>query len=149
MSAFTEGVLVLPAYDYRDDPQDGRGAHGAALVLILRGSLGAISAEFMTGWMINPLAGRYVRSVGKQRRRTGVGVDAGIADVYPSGAYVGSHIPTIHGDPCKILGQECRGDGSYTLSDQLLELLVAEGSDAVFERMRELYQDWIVAEVVS
>jgi hypothetical protein len=148
-SPFTREIKVSPSYDYRDDPDTRRGAHGAELVLILRGPLGAVAAKIMTGWMAAPLVGRYVPG-GAQARRSKPGMDGRLTDSYPNGAYVGSHsyLPRedcSEGGPCDWLGSAvCYGDGSYARSDRVLELRVSGGSDAAFEDLETLYQAWIV-----
>ena len=149
MTEFTREIKVYASYDHRDEPNDQRGAHGAELVLILRGPLGAIAARISTGWVSQPLAGSYVPGRGKQLRRDKPGVDNGLTDIYPSGSYVGAHSyePRQHFEqdgPCDWLGAAvCYGDGSYMASDKVLELLVAGGSDAAFEHLESLYQSWI------
>lgn len=146
---FTREIKIMSSYDYRDDPNDLRGAHGSDINLILRGPLGAISAKISTGWVSAPLTGHYRHGAGAQERSSRPGVDWGVRDVYPSGSYVGSHsyLPREASDasgPCTWLGAAvCYGDGSYTGADEILELLVAGGSDAVFARLEELYQSWI------
>lgn len=148
MTDFAREIKVTASYDHRDEPDSQRGAHGAELVLILRGPLGAIAARIMTGWMTHPLTASYVSGHEQERRRK-PGVDNSVIDVYPSGAYVGSHtyVPREFSDangPCDWLGTAvCYGDGSYTAADEILELLVSGGSDAAFERLEELYQSWI------
>lgn len=147
---FTHEIKILPSYDHRDDPNDHRGAGGAELVLILRGPLGAIVAKVNTGWVTRPLIGHYMPGLKRQNRRDKPGVDARLTDVYPSGAYVGSHsyVPrdncTDANGPCDWLGGAvCYGDGSYTMADEILRLLIEQGSDAVFTRLEELYRSWI------
>lgn len=151
MSDFTREIKIYPSYDYRDEPGDQRGAHGADMVLILRGPLGVIAAKISTGWMAFPLAGSFIPGR-EQRRRSGPGLDAGGWDIYPSGSYVGYH--TLHRGrsydsetaSCEYLGGEtCYGDGSYTASDEVLRRLVAGGSDLAFEHLEQLYQVWIAA----
>lgn len=153
MSEFTREIKIYPSYDHRDEPDDQRGAQGCDLMLILRGPLGAIAARISTGWMADPLVGRYVRGAGKQRRLGKPGVDAGVADCYPSGTYVGSHYLKRRGEydvrkeECEYLnGAECYGDGSYVAADEVLLKLTTGGSDAAFEHLEHLYQVWIVEE---
>ncbi len=149
MTGFTREIQIKPSYDYRDDPTSRRGAHGAALLLILRGPLGIIAAEISTGWMLRPLAGHRVVHGGPQVRRDRPGADSD-GRSYPSGAYVGSHTAQrIGGDDengghCTLLDSDvCYGDGSYLAADEILELVVSGGSDAAFERMESMYRSWI------
>jgi hypothetical protein len=148
MTEFTREIKVNASYDYRDEPADPRGAHGAELVLILRGPLGAIAAKIMTGWMAAPLVDRFVPGR-EQERRHKPGVDGGLTDIYPSGAYVGCHsyLPREgleEGGPCDWLETAaCYCGVSYSRADRTLERLVIGGSDAAFEDLETLYESWI------
>lgn len=147
---FTREIRITPAYDYRDELPGNRGAHGAELVLVLRGPLGAITANIMTGWMPAPLTGSFIRGRTQDRAQK-PGVDAGLQDAYPSGASVAAHCPVRRqhyfddNGPCDILGTEaCYGDGSFSMANEVLKLLVTGGSDAAFDHLETLYQSWIV-----
>lgn len=150
MNGFTREMEIYPSYDYRDNPDDGRGAHGCDLMLILRGDLGVITARISTGWMERPLTGEF--SPGRaQFRRPQPGVDHRVMNIYPSGSYVGTHTPAqryaydLQQNACEYLdGAPCWGDGSYTEASAILRLLVTGGSDAAFGRLEALYQAWIV-----
>lgn len=147
MTAFTREIRISPGYDYRDEPDDRRGAAGASLLLILRGPAGAITCAFDTGWMTAPLTGRFIPGQA-QARADQPGTDHTTADLFPSARYVGTHCPSpgIGREPqgdCDIIGGPCWGDGSYSISDSVLQALVAGGSDAAFARLEELYRDWI------
>lgn len=154
MTAFTREIRVLPGYDHRDEPGDNRGAHGAEIVLILRGPRGAIAAKISTGWVSRPLAGNYAHGRGEQARRGKPGVDSTLATIYPSGSYVGAHSYEPRegfekDGPCDWLGSAvCYGTGGFMASDKVVEILVAEGSDAAFEHLESLYRSWIESSAV-
>lgn len=147
---FKREIKILPAYDYRDEPGDQRGAGGARMIFILRGPLGAISASINTGWVARPLLGRWIQG-GNNQRADRPGVDRTLADLYPSGDYVGAHSPVCREGfdespgACDWLDSaECYISGSYLAAKTVLETLVTGGSDAVWEHLAELYHGWIV-----
>ena len=152
-NGFTRRIRVFAGYDHRDDPAGQRGAHGAELVLILRGELGAVSARVMTGWLPSPLAAVFRPGL-IQARRDKPGVDAGVVDEYPIGGFVGAHSfeprEGLSADgPCDWLeSAACWSDGSYASGDRVLELLVSGGDEAAFGYLAELYQTWIVGRPV-
>jgi hypothetical protein len=153
MSALEHSIRAYKGYDYRDDPNDQRGAHGLDLTLIAKGPEGAITARVGTGWMLRPLAGRYVRSSGPQARHELPGVDAGLHGGYPTGGPVVSHVPTRLKDwwqssgPCDVLGlDECFGDIGYLVGDDVLKALIEGGDEAAFAKLDEIYRAWILDE---
>lgn len=146
---FTREIKFLPAYDYRDEPGDQRGAGGARMIFILRGPLGAISASINTGWVARPLVRHWIQG-GNNQRADRPGVDRTLADIYPSGDFVGAHSPVCREDfdespgTCDWLDSgECYISGSYLAANKVLEVLVGGGSDAVWEHLAGLYQGWI------
>lgn len=151
LKGFETSMRIEAGYDHRDQPKDHVGAAGAKLILILKGELGAIATIINTGWMRYPLVKKMVWEGSKQERRLHVGVDAGVWDVYPTGAHVESHCYKPQGDndtsgygPCALLGTDvCYGQCGYTTADEVLEIMVEKGSDAAFLHMAELYKAWI------
>ena len=150
MSEFTRQIRVRASYDYRDDPNDQRGANGAELVLILKGEIGAVTTNIMTGWMARPLIGLYVPGQ-PQVRLDKPGPDVDLRDGYPIGAEVVAHSfePRkgfeLGRGPCDILESAiCYPASSYLAGDKVLELLITGGDDAAFEHLAEIYQRWIV-----
>lgn len=149
MSDFQREIRFCAGYDYRDDPKDQRGAHGAELHFILRGPLGAISAVVSTGWMLRPLTGRYMRHDGPQDRRDKPGVDGRLNDCFPRGAYILSHALVQRQDwwsgpsDCDILGGKCYGDIGYTVSDTFLDRLLRDGEEGAFAFLAELHDAWL------
>lgn len=146
---FTREIKILPAYDYRDEPGDQRGAGGVRMIFVLLGPLGAISASLNTGWVARPLLRPWNRG-GNNERAGRPGVDRTLVDIYPSGDYVGAHSPVcregfdVFADECDWLpGGFCHVSGSYLAAKNVLEILVTGGSDAVWEHLSALHQEWI------
>lgn len=145
-------IEIHPGYDYRDDPNDTRGCHGASLWLVLTGDRGAIVTEISLGWMEQPLSGPFVPG-GPQRRRVAPGIDFTLQDSYPSGCQVVGHARQPHGNAvlehgeCKWLGGAACWDGGagFGVSDDVLAALVAGGDRAAFEFMAGLYEKWLPA----
>lgn len=151
MSEFKREIQVRPGYDRRDE---GGGADGCTLTLVLTGALGAITAGIDTGWMARPLAGQMLRG-SVQERRVAPGIDADLVNCFPSsrGAYAHSPIRRdgfeSERDACPWLGdQQCWYFGRMS-ADDVLEALVSGGSDAAFEAMAGLYKSWLVERVAS
>lgn len=151
MSAdLTREVRFEKGYDYRDVPNDGRGAHGMDIRFILRGPRGAIACKVSTGWMVNPLVGRFSRS-GNNERRRGVGLDLGVWDHYPSGSGIAAHVAEppagkdwLGPDDCDVLpGGRCYGDVGYLVADEFVLRLVRDGEDAAWDFLAEIYADWL------
>lgn len=146
---FTREVKILPAYDYRDESGDQRGAGGTRMIFILRGPSGAIGASVNTGWVARPLLHHWVQG-GNNQRADRPGVDRTLADLYPSGDYVGAHSFVCREGfdespgACDWLDSgECYISGSYLAAKEVLGLLVTGGSDAVWEHLTKLHQEWI------
>lgn len=151
MTEFKREIQVRPGYDRRDE---GGGADGCDLTLILAGELGAITAGIDTGWMVRPLVGRMVRG-SVQERRDAPGIDAGLVNCYPStrGAYAHSpvRLPGFESerDACPWLGDRQCWYFGHMSADDVLKALVSGGSDAAFEVMAGLYKSWLVDRVAS
>lgn len=148
MSDLEHYIRAYAGYDYRDEPDDQRGAHGLDLMIITKGPLGAVTCKIGTGWMLRPLAHGIVGR-GPQERRDKPGVDRTLAGG-PSGFGVASHSLTQDRDwwsetgPCEILeAATCWGETGYLVSDSVVEALVAGGDVAAFARLDELYAAWL------
>lgn len=153
-SEFRREVKFYPSYDYRDDPDDQRGAGGATLTFILRGPLGAISADVQTYWMLRPHIGATPALYATKPLERGAkpGIDLSLRDASPSGRSVSSHCAEplkdwwIGPQDCPILGVPCYGDTGYMVADQFLEALVGGGDDAAWQWLEECYAEWLGAE---
>lgn len=152
LDGFTTRIEIKSGYDYRDDPNDQYGAHGAELHLILTGPLGVIVARISTGWMSAPIVGPYIRG-GKQVRSSKPGMDDGLIGVYPSGNDVLAHSPTArehwnpNGGECPYTGDSyCWTTGGLLVANDVLAKLIAGGDKAAFEFLAECYAEWFVVE---
>ena len=125
------------------------------MVFILRGELGAVTSRIVTGWVARPLITHYARSGGPQARRDKPGVDAGVADIYPDGAFTGAHSylrrkSSVSQDDCDVLpGGKCWCTGGYLITDQVLKTLVTMGSDGVWHQLESYYDEWIAKDPVA
>ena len=151
---FTREVIFDPAYDHRDDPDGKRGARGVTVRLVLRGPLGAIVGAINTGWVARPLVGAFIRGQAQNRRHE-PGVDLHLQDSYPTGHTVSSHSLVQREDwwmgphKCDVLDGECYGDAGYAMSDDLLEVLVTEGSEGAWKYLESVYADWFKTQDTS
>lgn len=150
---FTHEIRADAGYDFRDDVTDQRGCHGLSFRFILRGPLGAISWELMTGLMERPVSdpGWTIFSDRAPRRSDRPGWDrTGNDSPHPTAGAIASHCHEKRGDwsgpyPCDVLGGECYADVGYMVGDQALDALLKGGSDGVFAYLREIHDEWLAA----
>ena len=148
-------VKFRKAYDYRDEPGDGRGAGGVLIQFVLHlGSDEAMVATVATGWVPEPLAGVFIPGQ-RQQRRTNPGVDARLYDCYPSGSHISIHSRTqrkpwwVQSNECDALGGTCFNDAGYAVADDFLRILVADGDEAAWAYLESLHQEWVAAEDIT
>ena len=135
MTEFERIVLFRHAYDKRDpDPMRNYGIGSVRLLMVLKGPAGAVSFAVLTDWYLPEVAAEL----------TGKG--HGDFEAHGAGLDYHSLVPTREGQnpgkPCCWLDDRpgyC--DGSVTASDQILERLIREGSDAVWEELERFYGD--------
>lgn len=114
---FTTEVRAYPGFDYRDEPDDKRGAGSLTLWFILRGPGGAIAWELLTGIMARPIEdpGWSIYAGHPPHRGTRPGLDwTGGRPHHPTAGPVSLHWPTPDKDwwagpnPCDVLpGEQC------------------------------------------
>lgn len=149
LAGFTTRIEIKPSYDYRDDPNDQRGAHGCEMHLILAGPEGVLIGRISTGWVARPLAA-HLGAIRPPLRRDRPGMDAPLSDCYPTGSGIFAHSSTARNgweaseSACCYLPdvEQCWITGGYMISDTLLVKLVEGGDQAAFEFLAELYRDW-------
>ena len=154
---FTREVKFYPSYDYRDDPDDQRGCGGATFSFILRGPLGAISADVNTYWMLRPHIGTTPALYAPKplQRGTKPGIDLSIRDQSPTGRMISSHCAQplvdwwIGLQDCPILGTPCYGNTGYLVADEFVEALVGGGDEAAWKYLHECYTAWLIADVAE
>ncbi len=120
---------LTPAYDWRDkDPAKNYGVHCADLHMVLKGPKGAVQFVVFTGWYL-----------------------PGTPPQNPTPAGLGYHSPTprwegqeINREECPYLdGKPCYYGvpGPYTMDEEFMNVLLREGSEAVWERLEGYYHE--------
>lgn len=131
MSEFTRKIEFIPAYDERSsDPAKNYGWGCARMRCILKGPKGAVQFVMGTGWVLphckaeNPDA---------------------FSD-YPQARDLGYHspVPMYEGqepmsDKCDVLGIPCYYDGSTLNAEKPMQMLIAEGHEALWTYLKEYY----------
>lgn len=151
---FTTEIKTRLGYDYRDDVESNRGCNGLSLVWVLRGPDAVIGWELMTGIMHRPIndPGWSTYSKRVPVRSDSPGVDwLGHRSSFPIAGAVSLHCPKPlkawwpgSGRGCDLLGtEECYGDYGYTVGDSVMEALVTEGADGVWQRLYDIYTKWM------
>lgn len=141
-------VEFYPAWDKRDpDPKKDYGIHGVELLMLVLGEKGAIQFKVFTNWHLET-------NQTELDQRTLAKASAGIMDKYvisalyhPMAADLGYHakLPQYEDqqpidNDCKWTGGPCYYDGSGLRADAVFRLLVEQGSDAVWKRLEDEYQ---------
>ena len=130
-------IEFYPAYDKRDpDPTKSYGIGSVMVRFLLIGERGAIQFLFSSGWVLPHVAKEYEAMPGRN-----------VADcLKPMGFDLGyhSHTPMYEGqelqdENCDVLGGPCYYDGSGLAADEVLQILITEGHDAVWERLEQEY----------
>jgi|SRR5580765_3961857 len=147
MSELVQKVYFRPSYDYRDIENDQRGAHGLEIFFALRGPLGVINFQVMTGWMERPIADpnyNFMTTPKPPLRHDRVGCDRGVSDIGPNGM-ISIHRVTSEGDeeaqPCDLFDNQkwcvttfC----SSLVDDEVLKVMVRSG-DKCWSLMEDIY----------
>lgn len=134
---FERIVAVNPAYDKRDtDPNKNYGIHSCDMFMVLKGEKGAVSFSLSTGWFLPetlPWKEECITKMGLGTSWEGHGTS------------VAYHSPTkmqdwdFHQEKCDWLGTECYGDAGFIISDMPYDLLIREGSEAVWKWLEDYY----------
>lgn len=134
-------IVVTPAFDKRHrDPHKNYGIHGAELRFVLKGDKGAITFTIFTHW--------HLPHVDKELRDQYRHSSEHDFMFQPDGADISYHsyIPRYDGHtdsgPCQYLdGKPCYCDGSGLSARPICDMLIAEGSDAVWKELERWYND--------
>lgn len=137
-------IVISPAFDKRDpNPRKNYGIHGAEMRFILTGEKGAITFTIYTNWHLP-----HVDAELRNKKRNDPNSDFMFK---PEGADVSYHSYTPKYDghtdsgPCDYLGgKPCYCDGSSLSARPICELLIAEGSEAVWKELERWYESRLV-----
>lgn len=143
---FEQIVTFRPAYDRRHtDPSKNYGVHGVDLRMVLKGPAGAVQFVVYTNWHLP-----HVQAEFDARHTSGWGTHT---FCHPLPADVGYHspVPQYEGQDamdreCEYTGGVCYYDGSGLQAEEMFNLLVREGSDAVWADLERRYHE-LFAEV--
>ena len=136
---FEKIVEFGPAYDKRHpDPAEDQGIGCVMIRFVLKGSKGAVQFLMGSGWFLPETVEEYKAKGGTFEKLT---------DQDPVGWDLGYHSPKpmyeeqpIVTNSCPYLdGKECYYDGSGLNAKPIMERLLREGSDAVWEELAEYY----------
>ena len=133
-------IIVTPAFDKRDsNPAKNYGFHGADMRFILTGDNGAVTFTIYTNWHLPHVDSELRNRYRKQPQHDFM--------FKPDGADISYHsyTPRFEGQtdsgPCNYLGgKPCYCDGSGLQARPLLEMLIAEGSEAVWKELEYWYE---------
>lgn len=159
----------LPAYDKRNpDPKKDYGISHVRCIMVLRGKEGAVHFSFSTGMLLPKTIEEYIKdgrakyeltSYGHYFLNKPMGYDVGYHARTPQ--FEGQTVvwPTkmrktgtgpldvafdkIDDKPpvCEWLGVPCYCDGSALRAEKFMDVLIEEGSDAVWEMLEADYKD--------
>lgn len=129
MTALQHIIFSRPAFDRRDEP-NGPGIASAEIVFAVRGPLGAIAFEIMTGWFPREIDDTTLPCAVTRGR----GVQIGFHSAEPRTEARGPQ-------PCDLLGAQCYHDSSYLAADEPFDILCREGLDALWAYLERLYHE--------
>jgi len=130
-------IQISPAWDKRDpNPGKNYGIGDCSLFMVLKGDLGAVSFTAFTNWYLPHV---FIESLDYDRQAR--------KSIRPKGAFLSYHSPLPLNDyeedhpfhECEWIGGKCFGDGSDLQAEPVFDLLVREGSDAVWKYLEQYY----------
>lgn len=144
---FKKIIKFKAAYDKRsDDPTKDYGIHGCECHFYLTGEKGVIQFKFHTQWLLPHVQKEQdARTLNKIMRREQYSECALEWNHHPRAYDLGYHSPVpMYEDQtkmeyCDFFDNGCYYDGSATASDRILQILISEGSDAVWREMKKYY----------
>ena len=148
---FTRTTTITPAFDKRHkDPSKDYGIGCCDLRMVLVGPLGAVQFVAFTGWYLPQNFGDLLNREMDFFERHGFSLS-----LSPRGIDVGYHSPHAMYEgqeerDCEVLpGGKCFYDGSSLRGDDWCKILVAEGSDAIWQSLEEEYRERFEAAVTE
>lgn len=141
-------VRFFPAFDKRaPEPEKNYGVHGVEIHFILSGEHGAVVFRLYTRWMLPQTYAFWEDELGiPPRYKDQLPSDAGVLFHSAKPIYEG-HTPSE--DDCTYLGKPCYQDIGYTMGKEPLDLLIAEGDEAVWKWLEAMYQERLAEPVTA
>lgn len=134
-------IIVTPAFDKRDpNPSKNYGIHGAELRFVLTGNKGAITFTLFTNWHL-PHVDAELRNGTRNKPECDFMFQPQGADIsYHS--YISRFEGQTSMPECTYLGgKPCYCDGSSLNAIPISEMLIAEGSEAVWKELERWYNE--------
>lgn len=129
---FEQIIKITNAFDLRNK---GQGIGACTMFLVLKGKCGVVTLAVNTGWFL-PCT-REWKEMWVERQGITSWEANGLAVSYCSPVQL--HDWQEARENCDWLGCSCYGDVGYTMADEPFEILLNEGSDAVFEWLKKYY----------
>lgn len=138
--SFTRTIVFTPAFDKRNiDPRRNYGIHGVEMRWYLKGPCGVIQFVVYTNWQLP--------HVNEERDERTVSHEYAHLLCRPMASDLGYHSPfpmydcqSLTTESCELLeGKPCYYDGSSLAADDVLDLLIREGGEAVWARLEKEY----------
>ncbi len=127
-------IEFMPAFDKRDpDPNKDYGVCSVRMRWCLRGPKGAVTFTVLTGWDLPKVREEFTNKA--LRFTPYIGTDLGYHSPVP--LYKEQGMSQLS---CSVLdGSPCYYDGSGLQANNLFEVLIAKGHDAVWKMMEKFY----------
>lgn len=138
---FTKEIVMKPAFDKRHaDPNKNCGIHGVNLTMFLTGELGAVQFVVYTSWQLPHVQKEFDdKPLGNIPYMFHKPMAADVGYHSPKPIYDGQISLT---DSCSVLdGKPCYYDGSGLHAEKMFEVLLREGSEGVWKKLEEYYNE--------
>ena len=134
MEILKREIHISPAFDKRSsDPSKNYGIHGVELCFILKGEQGAIQFVIYTNWMLPHVREEYDLKTNHHLCHP-IPADIGYHSRTPK--YEGQKSLT---DDCTVIGGACYYDGSGLQAEDVFNIMVEKGGDAMWAEMEDRY----------
>lgn len=148
MKKFERITEFSPAFDRRHtDPAKNYGIHAVQCRMVLIGANGAIHFVFSTGIFLPETMQEYAKD-GKLNPSRMEGSGEYFMLNKPMGYDIGYHSfspkypeQTISKEDCPYIKAPCYSDGSSTRADEIMDVLIRKGSEAVWKIMEKDYKE--------
>jgi len=124
-------IVITPAWDKRDsDPNKNYGIHCAEIIMSVQGELGVVEFVLFTGWYLPENT-------------------AALDKPFPADVGYHSISPRYEGQwrskSCRHFdGRPCYYDGSTLAAQEVFDILVKEGSDGIWKKLEECYNQYFL-----